>query len=170
MDDDDAPSIFGPPEGFARLGVISDTHDYFDPRLPELFAGVEHILHAGDVGHPTVLEKLSAIAPVTAVLGNTDFMLELPETDVYELAGRRIVLHHIVDPHSPSDGLHRWIAKHAPDIVIYGHTHKALQEVIDGRLFVNPGYAGRPKGGAARTVAFITLGEGTEPAVEIVGL
>ena len=55
-----------------RIGVISDTHDLLDPRVPELFAGVEHILHGGDVGLPWLMLKLDEIAPVTAVLGNTD--------------------------------------------------------------------------------------------------
>jgi len=59
------------PEG-VKIGVISDTHNFFDPKIPGLFNGVEHILHAGDIGLPRILLDLEAIAPVTAVSGNTD--------------------------------------------------------------------------------------------------
>ena len=170
MDDDDAPSIFGPPEGFARIGVVSDTHDYFDPRLPRALAGVQHILHAGDIGSPSVLEKLAAIAPVTAVLGNTDFMMELPETQVYETAGRRVLIHHIVDPKSPSHSMRKWIDQHSPDIVVFGHTHEFCNETIEGRLFLNPGYSGRPRGDSPRSVAILTLAECAPPRVEQVML
>jgi len=55
-----------------KIAVISDTHNFFDPRIPQLFAGAEHILHAGDIGLPWVLLELGQIAPVTAVSGNTD--------------------------------------------------------------------------------------------------
>jgi putative phosphoesterase len=62
-----------------KVGVISDTHDYLDPRVTELFAGVEHILHAGDVGSAWITFQLEQIAPVTAVIGNTDSQLSLKE-------------------------------------------------------------------------------------------
>ena len=55
-----------------KLGIISDTHSFLDPRIAQIFDGVEHILHAGDVGPHSLLLELGAIAPVTAVLGNTD--------------------------------------------------------------------------------------------------
>ncbi|HAV64105.1 MAG TPA: YfcE family phosphodiesterase, partial [Verrucomicrobiales bacterium] len=55
-----------------RIGVISDTHGYLDPKIPALFQGVEHILHAGDIGYASIILELEQIAPVTAVLGNTD--------------------------------------------------------------------------------------------------
>ena len=70
-----------------KLGLISDTHDYLDPRIPELFAGVDHILHAGDVGRPLLIVELEQIAPVTAVTGNTDEGLPLRETELVTLDG-----------------------------------------------------------------------------------
>src|SRR4026208_1469617 len=76
------------------IGLISDTHDFLDPRVPSLFKGVEHILHAGDIGRMSILVALERIAPVTAVLGNTDAGLDVRETEVIELAGRKFLLHH----------------------------------------------------------------------------
>jgi uncharacterized protein len=60
-----------------KIGLISDTHNYLDPRVPEIFTGVEHILHAGDVGLSSLIVELEQIAPVTAVIGNTDEGLPL---------------------------------------------------------------------------------------------
>ena len=71
-----------------RIGVISDTHNYFDPAIPKIFEGVDHILHAGDVGLMTIIYELESIAPVTAVFGNTDTDLPIKETEVIELGGK----------------------------------------------------------------------------------
>ncbi|MCL4789843.1 MAG: metallophosphoesterase family protein, partial [Verrucomicrobia bacterium] len=83
-----------------KIGVISDTHGFLDPKVSKLFAGVDHILHGGDVGPYTLLAELAAIAPVTAVLGNTDTWLQLKLTEFVELGGRRFLVHHIVNPHA----------------------------------------------------------------------
>src|SRR5438128_7067088 len=85
-----------------KIGVISDTHNFLDPQIPKLFAGVEHILHGGDIGLPWIILQLEAIAPVTAVLGNTDDgRFQFKDTEVVELAGRKFLVHHIVDPRAP---------------------------------------------------------------------
>ena len=81
-----------------KIGVLSDTHGHFDPKIPKLFAGVDHILHGGDVGLPWLILELEQIAPVTAVLGNNDAGLEYRETEVVEFDGRKYLVHHIVDP------------------------------------------------------------------------
>ncbi len=86
-----------------KIGVISDTHNFLDPKVADLFAGVEHILHAGDVGNWPILSELETIAPVTAVYGNTDMGLPLKETEVVELAGWKFLVHHIVNPLAPTD-------------------------------------------------------------------
>src|SRR5207244_12911147 len=86
-----------------KIGVISDTHNFLDPKIPKLFAGVEHILHGGDIGLPWVILELEAIAPVTAVLGNTDDgRLQFKETEIVELAGRKFMVQDIVDPCRPN--------------------------------------------------------------------
>jgi uncharacterized protein len=143
-----------------RIGVISDTHNYLDPRLPHLFAGVDHILHGGDIGLPAILLALEQIAPVTAVAGNTDdpgFHYRL--TEAVELAGRRFLVHHIVNPQSPADPLKARIARERPDMVVFGHTHKPFSESIGGTRFFNPGYAGQSRFGLERSVAILHCGD-----------
>jgi uncharacterized protein len=139
-----------------KIGVISDTHNYLDPQVRTLFAGVDHILHAGDIGLPKILIDLGEIAPVTAVLGNTDdpgFHYRLSE--VLELNGRKFLLHHIVHPHSSGDWLRERLEKERPDVVVFGHSHKPFCETIRGTLFFNPGYAGKTRFGMNRSVAVL---------------
>ncbi len=142
-----------------RIGVISDTHNYLDPRIPQLFASVDHILHGGDIGRAAIIVALEQIAPVTAVAGNTDdpgFHYRLSET--VELAGRRFLLQHILNPQSLADPIQTRIARERPDAVVFGHTHKPFHRTIDGALFLNPGYAGRSRFGLARSVAILHCG------------
>lgn len=139
-----------------RIGVISDTHNFLDPQIPELFAGVDHILHGGDIGQPRILFELERIAPVTAVLGNTDdsgFHYRL--TELIELASRRFLLHHIVNPHAPDEALQRRLQRDRPEVVVFGHTHKPFCQRISSVLFFNPGSAGRSRFGMRRTVAIL---------------
>jgi len=138
-----------------KVGVISDTHGFLDQKIPQLFVGVEHILHAGDVGPQSLLLELEAIAPVTAVLGNTDTWLNLKLTELAEFGGRKFLLHHIVNPHSLTDELKDRMATVRPDAVIFGHTHKPFCETIGGVLFFNPGYAGKQRFALERSVAIL---------------
>jgi len=138
-----------------RIGVISDTHDLLDPQVLGLFAGVEHILHGGDVGLPWLVLKLEEIAPVTAVLGNTDAGISLRETEIVKLDDRKFLVHHIVNPHAPQALLASHIAREKPDVVIFGHTHKPFCESINGILYLNPGYAGRQRFNLPRSVAIL---------------
>jgi putative phosphoesterase len=143
-----------------RIGVISDTHNYFDPRIPHLFSGVEHILHGGDIGLPAILLALEQIAPVTAVAGNTDDPgFHYRQAEVVELAGHRFLLQHIVNPHSPAELVKTRMARERPDVVVFGHTHKPFCQAIDGALFFNPGYAGKSRFGLERSVAILHCGE-----------
>ena len=140
-----------------RIGVISDTHAFLDPRVEKLFAGVDHILHAGDVGPHMLLHELEAIAPVTAVVGNTDAGLNLKLTEVVELGGRKFLVHHIVNPHAIDDDLKGRIEREKPDVVVFGHTHKPFSETIDKILFFNPGYAGKQRFDLKRSLAVLIL-------------
>ena len=142
-----------------KIGVISDTHNYFDPNLVDLFADVSHILHAGDVGNTSIIHELEAIAPVTAVYGNTDMNLPFKETEVMELAARKFLIHHIVNPFAPAERLKDFIARERPDVVVFGHTHKQFYETVGGIRFFNPGYAGRPKFNTERSAAILHCGE-----------
>jgi putative phosphoesterase len=140
---------------FMKIGVISDTHGFLDPRIFGLFAGVGHILHAGDIGPDSIIRELEAIAPVTAVLGNTDSSSTFKLTEMVTLDGRKFLVHHIVDPYALKEELRLRLARARPDAVVFGHTHRASCQTIDGTLFFNPGYAGKPKSGAERSVAIL---------------
>jgi uncharacterized protein len=142
-----------------KIGVISDTHGFLDPQIQKLFAGVAHILHAGDIGDAFIAFELEQIAPVTIVLGNTDLGLRFKETEVVELAARKFLVHHIVNPHAPSDKLKARITRERPDAIIFGHTHKRFCETIGGILFFNPGYSGKPKFGTERSAAIFHCDE-----------
>jgi putative phosphoesterase len=143
-------------KGF-KIGVISDTHDFLDPKVEKIFKGVNHILHAGDVGDPMIPLELQAIAPVTVVLGNTDLGLSYNETEVVTLAGKKFLVHHIVNPFAPSEKLEARLKRDRPDVVIFGHTHKRYSETFNGVLYFNPGYAGKSRPGADRSVAILHL-------------
>ena len=142
-----------------KIGVISDTHGFLDPRVEKLFAGVKHILHAGDIGYATIILELEFIAPVTAVLGNCDGDMSGRLTETVELAHKKFLVHHIVNPWALSETVGRRIAKEKPAVVVFGHTHKKFAETVDGVLFFNPGYAGKPKFGTERSVAILHCDE-----------
>jgi putative phosphoesterase len=134
----------------ARIGVISDNHGYLDPSVLEVFSGVTHIIHAGDIVDPEILERLRTVAPVTAVVGNMDTggpTAELPRHVVGEVAGVRFVVGHkrkrlLKDLAAGSiEGLPRATA---PDLVIYGHDHVPAAAWVDGTLYLDPGSASAP--------------------------
>jgi uncharacterized protein len=151
------------------IGVVSDTHGYYDPQLDELLAGAVRIVHAGDIGTLDVYSRLKALAPVTAVLGNTDLPYwddDLPwETDV-EALGLRILLCHIG---KSLMGRHDPVAE-GYDLVVSGHSHKAAVEWREQTLFLNPGAAGKGRFGIPRTLALVTVGADGRPVPEIVPL
>ncbi|HSH94149.1 MAG TPA: metallophosphoesterase family protein, partial [Roseimicrobium sp.] len=128
-----------------KIGLISDTHGHLDTKVFDLFDGVDHILHGGDIGWASIILELEGIAPVTAVLGNNDDNPNFRETEVVEVANRKFLVHHIVDPKAPSEPLRRKMYHAQPQVVVFGHSHKPFSEMIDGTLFVNPGYAGKPR-------------------------
>ena len=141
-----------------KIGVLSDTHGYLDPRVEKLFAGVNHILHAGDIGYASIILELEFIAPVTAVLGNCDDpQIGYRLTETVELARRKFLIHHIINPRALTETAGQRIAKEKPAAVIFGHTHRKFAETVDGIFYFNPGYAGQPKPGTERSVAILTV-------------
>ena len=143
-----------------KIAVLADTHNFFEPRLPKLFAGAGHILHGGDIGLPRIILELEQIAPVTAVAGNTDEPeMRYRQTETVELAGRKFLVHHIVKPRELSDSLRERIQRERPHVVVFGHTHKPFCETIDGTLFFNPGYAGKARFDLERSVAILHCDE-----------
>ncbi len=133
-----------------RIGVIADDHGHLDPMVLKIFAGVTHIIHAGDIMDPQILESLATIAPVTAVAGNMDSQRPtsaLPREVTGEVAGVRFVVGHkrkrlLKDL---AAGNINGLAKgEVPDLVVYGHDHMPAAAWVDGTLFLNPGSASAP--------------------------
>jgi uncharacterized protein len=149
-----------------RVGVISDTHNLLRPEVFDRFAGVEHIVHAGDIGEPDLLAELEAIAPVTAVWGNTDgwsLRHRVPEVAHVELAGARVTVIHGQQWGAPNP---QKAAKAFPDrdLVVFGHSHQAVIERVGSVLALNPGSAGAARFGVAPTVAIAEISDGTVTA------
>ena len=137
------------------IGVISDTHGYVDPRVLDLFAGVDHILHAGDIGPPSVVTQLERIAPVTAVRGNCDIGGGFRETEVVVLGGRRFVVRHEVDVRCTERELDTLLRRARPDVVVFGHTHRPCIERMGNVLLFNPGYGGKQRFHLPRSVGIL---------------
>jgi putative phosphoesterase len=128
-----------------RIGVVSDTHGLVRPELFQVFAGVDHLLHAGDVGGEDVLIELRAIAPVTAVGGNVDGFHcgDAREEARVELGGLRFYLTHILDrPARPRPEVQEALRRDPADVVVFGHSHLPHDEQRDGVWFFNPASAG----------------------------
>ena len=148
------------------IGVLSDTHGLLRPELLPALAGVDHILHAGDVGDPEILTALARIAPLTALRGNIDTHGPnslLPTTEAIELAGCLIYMLHSLDdldlnPHAAGIG-----------VVIYGHSHQPSIEHRQGVLYLNPGSAGPRRFNLPITYALLRI-QNAHPQAEILPL
>ena len=156
-----------------RLGVISDTHGLLRPEVFEAFAGVDHILHAGDVGKRDILNDLEALAPVTAVYGNTDGMELrglLPQVAMLELDGFDVVVTHGDQLGSPTpEALHSAFPE--AQIIVYGHTHRPLLKIVDVVVTVmNPGGAGARRFKLPPSVGILELEAGIPPRGRILPL
>ncbi len=125
-----------------RIGLISDTHGVVHPRVPELFANVDAIVHGGDVGGAHVLQALRALAPVTYVDGNND---NASGEDVlrFTLGGLRFLLTHILPrPGKPAPRVVQSLRDEPADVVVFGHSHLPHHERLGGVTFFNPASAG----------------------------
>lgn len=133
-----------------QIGVISDTHNHWVPRVAELFRDVNEIWHLGDVCHEPILDELRAITPrLTVVLGNNDFDLTTPLTIDLERQGERFHLIHILPRRMPDT-----------DWLLFGHTHRPADETHQGIHLFNPGSAGLANKGAPLSVGFLTWEKG----------
>ena len=152
------------------VGVISDTHGLLRPEIPALFAGVQLILHAGDVGGQPILDALSALAPVEAVFGNVDDRHDpsLARERVVTVGGVTIHVSHGHELGRPSPELA--LARYRGDVVIFGHTHRAvMQRDAAGRMALNPGAAGPRRFDVQPSVVRLTITAGVAD-VEIISL
>ena len=148
------------------LGILSDTHGLLRPEVLPALAGVDHILHAGDIGDPTILTALAQIAPVTAIRGNIDRTgpcAALPATEAIDLAGTLIYMLHSLDDldlNPQAAGI---------SVVIYGHSHQPSITHRDTVLYLNPGSAGPRRFHLPITFALLRI-DNADPAAEIVFL
>jgi uncharacterized protein len=151
-----------------QLGVISDTHGLLRPEAIAALADAEHILHAGDIGDPGILDRLRTIAPVTAIRGNVDVggaCAQLPETELVEMGGQAIYMLHdreTLDLDPAAAGI---------AVVVSGHTHRPAIQRHKGVLYFNPGSAGPRRFSLPVTVGWLIVTESGVDArwVEIVG-
>ncbi len=145
-----------------RFGVIADTHGYLDPHVLAVFAGVDRILLAGDIGGMHVVDDLLRIAPVTAVRGNNDLNNDcaaLPDIEQLEVGGSKIRLSHYRD-----------LAVPGADIAVFGHSHRAEWREVEGTWLLNPGAAGRRGFHRERSVALLEVAAGAPPRVQPISL
>ena len=138
-----------------KIGVISDTHGLLRPEAIDCLTGVDHIVHAGDIGGADVIDRLRVLAPVSAIKGNNDtdrWADAYPAESALELAGRRLFMLHDLKELSldPADCGY--------DVVVSGHSHKPSIETRGGVLYLNPGSAGPRRFKLPVTVALLDLG------------
>ncbi|QQO20551.1 metallophosphoesterase family protein [Bradyrhizobium diazoefficiens] len=149
-----------------RIGIISDTHGLLRPEAEQGLAGVDHIIHAGDIGRPEIVEALRRIAPVTAIRGNVDsgeWAREYPDTNLVRLAGKSIyVLHDLKTLKAdPGAGI---------DVIISGHSHVPKIDRVGGVLYLNPGSAGPRRFKLPITLATLEVTrEGMRPEIHDLG-
>lgn len=153
----------------ARIGLISDTHGLLRADVHTAFAGVQLILHAGDVCGDEILDELALIAPVRAVFGNCDMPGDprLAESLDVTVAGVRIHVQHGHELGRPKPAV--VAAAYDADVCVYGHTHRQVIERVEGRLVINPGAAGPRRFDLEPTVAVLTIGDGRVEA-ELIAL
>ncbi len=150
-----------------RLGVLADTHGLLRPETLDVLAGCELLIHAGDVGKPSVLEALRELAPVVAVRGNVDGgeLAALPETEAVEAGGATLFVLHILDDLDLDPVAAGFQA------VIYGHSHRPEIRWQRDVLFLNPGSCGPRRFSLPVTVAVVDVpADGTSLRAEIVPL
>ena len=143
-----------------RIGVIADTHGLFDPAIRRHFKGVDHILHAGDIGDRSVIEQLEQIAPVTAVSGNVDEYEHggFPRQIVVRRNGKTIAVCHVLyEKGKLTQEAKSWLDREQPDICVFGHSHCSTIEQYGPTLLFNPGSAGPKRFSLPRGIGLLTI-------------
>lgn len=157
-----------------RIGVISDTHSYIDPKILGHLENCDEIWHAGDIGSIEVLEKLESIAPVKAVYGNIDgqsIRLAAPEIQQFQIAGKKVLMMHIAGyPNRYNSRAVELIKSTKPDIFVCGHSHilKIIYDRKYNHLHINPGAAGKHGFQKVRTLVRFNIDKGKIGGMEVV--
>lgn len=145
-----------------RIGIISDTHGLLRPEVLKILKDCDCILHAGDVDEPGILDELRPLASLYVVRGNNDFYWaqNLRRTLSFEIEGVKFFM-----THNQKD-----VAWELGDtqVVVFGHTHKYEEKIVDGRLWLNPGSCGRSRFGSEVTMALMTAEQGKYSVEKIV--
>lgn len=150
-----------------RIGIISDTHGLLRPEAERGLTGVDHIIHAGDIGRPEIVDALRRIAPVTAIRGNVDgggWARDYPDTNLVRLAGKSIyVLRDLKTLKAdPGAGI---------DVIVSGHSHVPKIDRVGGVLYLNPGSAGPRRFKLPITLATLELTpDGMRPEIHDLGV
>ena len=146
-----------------RIGILSDTHSWWDDKYLIHFAGCDEIWHAGDIGTPLIVDRLSAHCPVRAVCGNIDGRdLRLRFGDVlrFKVEECNVLMTHIGGyPGRYSPAVRDLLRSERPQLFVAGHSHilKVVYDKEIGCLHVNPGAAGRQGWHAVRTLVKLTI-------------
>ncbi len=143
-----------------RLGVIADTHGLYDPAVEEHFTGVHEILHAGDIGDPRVIARLTKIAPVVAVSGNVDEYERsgFPRQRTVHRGGITIAIRHVLyEKGKLTNDARAWLDRHRPAICIFGHSHRPTVGQYGPTVLFNPGSAGPRRFSLPRGIGLLLI-------------
>lgn len=159
-----------------RIGLISDTHGYWDPRYEEYFRECDEIWHAGDIGSLEVADRLAAVRPLRAVYGNIDgqdLRKRYPQTLRFTVDGAEVVMKHIGGyPGKYDPSIRGSLFVRPPQLFISGHSHilKVLFDKTLNLLHINPGAAGKYGFHAVRTLVRFTIDQGQFSDLEVIEL
>lgn len=159
-----------------KIGIISDTHGYLDPKVAGYFADCDEIWHAGDFGTVAIAEELEKTAPLKGVYGNidgTDVRSVYPETLVFSCESVKVLMIHIGGhPARYAPGVKALLQQHKPDLMICGHSHilKVMYDEKCGCLHINPGAAGKQGWHQMRTLIRLTVDGNNMKDLEVIEL
>ena len=160
-----------------KIGLISDTHSYLDPKVFEHFSNCDEIWHAGDIGDVVVLDELESFKATRAVYGNIDgrdIISRCPEKQIFEIEGLKVYMIHIggTPPHY-AKGVRADLIAEKPGLFICGHSHilKVMPDPkLNGLLYMNPGAAGRHGFHQVRTLLRFDISDGKPKNLEVIEL
>ncbi len=159
-----------------RIGLVSDTHGFFDPRLKEFFANCDEIWHAGDIGNIETADEIAAFKPLRAVYGNIDgheIRIVYPEHQRFHYEGMDVWITHIGGyPGNYDQRVRQSIRTNTPELFITGHSHicKVMPDKKLGLLHINPGAAGKSGFHQIRTAVRFIIEEGKIKDLEVIEL
>ncbi|MBP5497933.1 MAG: metallophosphoesterase family protein [Muribaculaceae bacterium] len=160
-----------------KIGIISDTHSFWDDRFAKYFADCDEIWHAGDIGNEKVLDRLAKVAPVVrAVYGNADggvLRHRLKEFEIFQVEGVKVFLIHIGGyPGRYAPGIRTRLEVSQPQLMVCGHSHilKVMPDRVNRVLVINPGAAGRQGWQRVRTLITLVVDGDTMKNCQIIEL